>query len=65
MKVSVNNKEVETVAASLSELARELSLPEQGVAMAVDNRFVPRSGWADYALSEGMDVVVIRAACGG
>ena len=35
MKISVNNKEVETAAVSLSKLIEELSLPLQGVAVAV------------------------------
>lgn len=65
MKISVNNKEVETVAVSISTLVKELSLPMQGVAVAVDNRLVPRTEWADYALAEGMNVVIIKAACGG
>ncbi len=61
----MNNKEVETTAVSLSELAEKLSLPTQGVAVAVENRFVPRAGWDDYALADGMNIVIIRAACGG
>lgn len=65
MKVSINNKEVETVATTLSELTVELSLPAQGVAVAVNNRMIPRTEWAEYALSEGASVVIIKAACGG
>ncbi len=65
MKISVNNKEVETAAVSLSKLIEELSLPLQGVAVAVENRLVPRAAWATYALSEGMKIVIVRAACGG
>ena len=65
MKVWVNNKEVETAAVSLASLVEELSLPAQGIAVAVENRMVPRTQWGDYALSEGMRVVVVKAACGG
>ena len=65
MKVWVNNKEVETAAVSLASLVEDLSLPAQGIAVAVENRMVPRTQWADYALSEGMRVVVVKAACGG
>lgn len=65
MKVWVNNKEVETAAVSLASLVEELSLPAQGIAVAVENRMVPRTQWTDYALSEGMRVVVVKAACGG
>ena len=65
MKLSVNSKEKETRAATLQELAQELALPAQGVAVAVDNRMVPRTEWEQYALAEGMQVVIIKAACGG
>ena len=65
MKVSINNKEVETDAVTLLHLPTELSLPVQGVAVAANNRMIPRTEWADYALSEGISIVIIKAACGG
>ena len=64
MKVSINNKEVETDAVTLLQLTT-LSLPAQGVAVAANNRMIPRTEWADYALSEGISIVIIKAACGG
>lgn len=65
MKVSVNNKEVETGATTLSQLTEELSLPTQGIAIAVNNRMIKRTEWANYSLSEGISIVIIKAACGG
>lgn len=65
MKVSINNKEVETDAVTLLQLTTKLSLPAQGVAVAANNRMIPRTEWADYALSEGISIVIIKAACGG
>lgn len=65
MKVKVNNREVETQAENLLQLAEELSLPLIGVAIAVNNQLVPRIKWGDCALSEEMSVVIIKAACGG
>lgn len=65
MKVSVNNKEVETGATTLSQLTEELSLPAQGIAIAVNNRMVPRTEWTDYTLTEGISIIIIKAACGG
>ncbi|MGN0048271.1 MAG: sulfur carrier protein ThiS [Bacteroides sp.] len=65
MKLTVNNKEVETEASTLTQLAQQLGLPPQGVAMAVNNRMIPRTEWSDYALSEGLAIVIIKAACGG
>ena len=65
MKIQINNKEVETKALNLSELAQEMALPEKGVAVAVNNKMVSRAQWADTALTEGIAVVIIKAACGG
>lgn len=65
MKLSVNSRDVETQAATLLQLIEELSLPAQGIAVAIDNQLVPRTEWADTSLSEGLAIVIIKAACGG
>lgn len=65
MKIQVNNKETETEAKNLAELAKEMALPEKGVAMAKDNKMVPRTEWENTLLTEGANVIIIKAACGG
>ncbi|WP_101543001.1 sulfur carrier protein ThiS [Bacteroides cutis] len=65
MKVLINNKEVETAAVTLLQLTEELSLPAQGIAVAVNNRMIPRTEWTDYVLSAGISIVIIKAVCGG
>ncbi len=65
MNVTVNNKPVETGASTLKELAVQLELPEKGVAVAVSNKMVPRSEWDNFAITEGVSIIVIRASCGG
>ncbi len=65
MNVTVNNKPVETGASTLKELALQLELPEKGVAVAVSNKMVPRSEWDNFAITEGVSIIVIRASCGG
>lgn len=65
MKVQVNNKEVETQAKNITALLQQLSLPKQGIAVAVNNQMVPREQWADYVLKEGAQLIVIKAVCGG
>ena len=65
MNVTVNNKPVETGASTLKELAVQLELPEKGVAIAVSNKIVPRSEWDNFAITEGVSIIVIRASCGG
>ena len=65
MNVTVNNKPVETGASTLKELAVQLELPEKGVAVAVSNKMVPRSEWDNFAITESVSIIVIRASCGG
>jgi len=65
MKVKVNNRCVDTEARVLSRLIQELRMPQAGVAVGVGGRMVPRTEWDTFALTEGADIVVIKAACGG
>ena len=66
MKVFVNNKETElTQGNTVADLAQQLGLPQQGVAIAVQNRMVPRTEWSIKELQEGDSLVIIKAACGG
>lgn len=65
MKIKVNGKEKETSAATIAELVKEMELPQTGVAVAVNNKMVPRDKWTETELAEGMSLVVIKAACGG
>ena len=65
IKIRINSKETETGAATLMELAREMGLPAKGVAMAVNNRMVPRGEWSATSISGGEDIVIIKAVCGG
>lgn len=65
MQILINNQTAETKASTLIQLAEELALPIQGVAIAVNNRMIPRSEWNDTPLSEGENVIIIKAAYGG
>lgn len=65
MKVLVNNKETELNGSTVADLVRELALPEKGVAIALQNRIVPRTQWEQESLQEGDSLVIIKAACGG
>ena len=65
MKLFFNNKEITTQAQTLQQMAVELSLPDKGVAVAVDNKMVPRTEWDAFLLKEGIRIVVIKAVCGG
>ena len=65
MKVTVNNREVETDASNLLLLSQQLNLPPAGIAVAVNNRIVPRSEWENSPISQGDSLIVIKAVCGG
>lgn len=65
MKVQVNNKEVEiTPDSTLSKLKVQLELPVQ-IAIAVNNKMIPRTEWERFMLHENDNLVIIKAACGG
>ena len=65
MKININNKETTTGAATLSELAATLHLPDKGVAIAVNNIMIPRTEWANSPLRDGDDIVILKAFSGG
>ena len=65
MKIKVNNKEVVTGVSNLLKLSQELELPSTGIAIAVNNRMVPRTEWEHFMLNEYDELVIIKAVCGG
>ena len=66
MKILGNNKETElTQGNTLADVARQLELPAQGVAIALNNRMIPRTQWAEQTVKDGDSLVIIKAACGG
>lgn len=66
MKVQVNNKEVEiNPDSTLVQLTAQLELTVSGIAIAVNNRMIPRTEWESFSLHENDNVVIIKAACGG
>lgn len=66
MKVQVNNKEVKaTDASTITQLTEQLELPSQGIAIAVNNKMIPRTEWDGFVLHENDNLVIIKAACGG
>jgi thiamine biosynthesis protein ThiS len=50
---------------TLDQLVRELGLPVDGIATAVDREVVPRSTYAQTVLTDGMVIEIIRAVGGG
>ena len=53
MKVQVNNKEVEIADTStITQLTVQLELPTQGIAIAANNKMIPRTDWDSFTLHE-------------
>lgn len=65
MKIYINRKPTETTASNLAELAAELSLPQAGVALALNAKMIQRVDWENTLLSDGAEIIVIKAVCGG
>lgn len=64
-KIVVNNEETLVDCNCVSELAEHLQLPERGVALAVNNKVVSRTAWAETMLNENDNVTIIKATFGG
>jgi sulfur carrier protein len=66
MHISLNGLSLQTHCVTLQEL-----LQQQGYALraafacAINQRFIPRSGWAECALQEGDMIEVITPVTGG
>ena len=66
MEVFITRRSVETEeSTTLAELLAREGLPREGIAVAVNNKVVPRSEWPTASLQEGAKITVIRAVCGG
>lgn len=66
MKIKVNNKEIEAASCiNISQLIIQLELPNQSIAVAVNNQMITRDKWDHSSLQENDKVVIIKAACGG
>lgn len=63
--MTINNKPIETTATTLAELMVELSMPSNGVAVAINNKMISREKWADTILEPEMNLIIIKAVCGG
>ena len=65
MNIFINNKPHFTEEENLAALISSLNLSEKGLAVAIGNKMIPRTEWSSTLLDEGMNVVIIQAACGG
>ncbi len=67
MKVFINHEPIEVSGSeqSLQALLEREEMVKPGMAVAVDNKVVPRREWPHTQLHDGMRLTVIHAVCGG
>ena len=65
MRVIVNGEQREISSASVDALLRELDYEGTHFAIAVNYDVVPRSRWAETALSNGDEIEIITPRQGG
>ena len=66
MKIYINREPAEVgETQTLSEILESRGIGPAGVAVAINNRVVPRAAWLSTHLAEGDTLTVIKAVCGG
>ena len=66
MNILINSKPLEVKeGSSLADLAVQLELPKDGIAIAIDYKVVPRSIWGNTILEENIELMVLEAVSGG
>ena len=64
--VNLNDKphEVEQVT-TLKMFMTNLSIPLEGIAIAIDYEVIPKTKWDEIMLTNGMSMIMIQAVSGG
>ncbi len=65
MNIIVNNQSHNIKSQSLTEMIEELSIETKGVAIALNNKVIPRAQWSETSLSDADNVVIVSAVFGG
>ena len=66
MIVKLNDKLYEVAeGTTLDVFIASLSIPLQGIAVAIHYEVIPKSEWSETTLVDGMELVMIQAVSGG
>ncbi len=65
MNITVNNHSQSVSAQTITSLIEELSLETKGVAIALNNKVIPRAEWGATLIVEGDKIIVVSAVFGG
>lgn len=66
IKVKVNNVSYEfATAITLGEALEQLAIPQNGIAVAINQNIISKPAWETTQLAENDDVLIIKATQGG
>lgn len=67
MKIKVNKREkIMPDNISVSELIKLIGYSDtSGIALAIDEEVIPKAQWDNTKLSDGANITIIQATCGG
>jgi len=65
IEVALNGERVISSAQNIAEFVLERSLPQAGMAVAVNGSVVPKSEWSMTALCSNDRIEIVTAAAGG
>lgn len=65
MNLTLNGENIVSGSHLLANLIEELSLPIEGIAIAINDEVISKSTWSETELSEGDKILVITATQGG
>lgn len=65
MNITVNNKKQVVESENLTQLIDELAIETKGIAIALNNKVVPRSDWDSTTLSHDDQIIIVSAVFGG
>ncbi|WP_338886596.1 sulfur carrier protein ThiS [Rhodococcus sovatensis] len=64
--ITVNGKELDIAAdVTMRQLLLQLSMPERGIAVAVDGTVLPKSRWDATTVEKGSTIEILTAVQGG
>jgi len=67
MQISVNDKPIQLPESpcTVVQLLAHLQMDSRGIALAINQRVIPKSKWPSHLLEENDQVIIIRATQGG
>jgi len=66
MTIKVNNQSKEiSENCSVSNLLSELAQPENGIAVAINQKIITKTDWTNKTINNGDDILIIQATQGG